>query len=364
MLELDLRENFKVKSREAAFIDLNRSVFFNRLCFLGIYFPTKIHTDTGGRSSWKEIWELHWTPEVDIQAIDALMLGETIEIACAYSIKEKLQEIADIEDAANILTSAYNCDLPSCFGLAASALQRLTADTDNFGKTAAAAYSLSQLIQFKDIRGGDVTPLMPILGQIFLHAAYILNPSAGCDDKAAGDIAQAINTMHTVSQDCHDIVDDETWVKELTVLAFRDDKNALLSGVAFSILLERGLVTDDRISTEISRRLSPGIPAEIGAGWFEGISKRNRYVLLSRTALWRELDAYVGLLDEEEFRRSLVFLRRAFSDYAPREKASIAQLLGDIWGVDADSAESVLLDELSDEEMSELDGFDFDFDLA
>jgi hypothetical protein len=291
-------------------------------------------------------------------------MGETVEVACAYSIREKLHEESDIQKVADILTVSYKCDLPSCFEFATSALQKLAADTDNFPQTVSAGFSLAELIKYKDLRQGDVTPLIPLLKQIFIHASLILNDTAGCDNKAAADIAESIGIMHAISQDCFDITDDEIWVKELTKLAFRDDKNALLSGVAFSILLERGLITDEKISTEISRRLSPGIPAELGAGWFEGLSSRNRYTLLSRTALWQELDTYVGLLDEEEFRRSLVFLRRAFSDYSTREKASIAQLLGDIWGVDGDNAESVLLDELNEEELEELQGLDdFDFDF-
>ncbi|MDR0984488.1 MAG: DUF5682 family protein [Ruminococcus sp.] len=362
-LMLDLRENFKVNSKESAFIDLNRSIFFNRLSFLGINFAAERLADSD-KSTWKEIWELRWTPEVDIQAIDALLNGETIELACAYTVKEKLLAESDIKNVAKILTISYKCDLPSCFALAMSALQGLAADTENFTGAVSAAFSLAQLIKYNDLRKGDVTQAEPLLKQIFLQAAFILNASAWCDDKEAGDIAQAINTMQAISQDCYDIIDDDLWVKELTKLAFRDDKNAVLSGLAFSILLERGLVGDDKISSEISRRLSPGIPAEIGAGWFDGLSRRNRYMLLSRTALWRELDTYLMLLDEEEFKRSLVFLRRAFSDYTPREKSSIAKLLGDIWGFDSADAESVLLDELGEEEMEVIDSLgDFDFDL-
>ena len=65
-----------------------------------------------------------------------------------------------------------------------------------------------------------------------------------------------------------------------------------------------GLLNED-LAREVSRRLSPGIPADLGAGWFEGLAKRNRYALLARQPLWEELAAYVRSLDAEQFKRAL-----------------------------------------------------------
>jgi hypothetical protein len=100
----------------------------------------------------------------------------------------------------------------------------------------------------------------------------------------------------------------------------------------------------------------------LGAGWFEGLSMRNRYALLSRLSLWRQLDNYMESLEEEQFHRSLVFLRRAFGSFEPREKAAIAEMMGDIWGIDADQTGEMLQRPLSEEEKGKLDELnDFDF---
>lgn len=107
-----------------------------------------------------------------------------------------------------------------------------------------------------------------------------------------------------------------------------------------------------------------GVPADLGASWFEGLSSRNRYALLSRTMLWNELDAYVNQLDDEEFLRSVVFLRRAFSDFEPNQKNSIAELLGDLWGIGNQSVSEIILEDLTEKEtdkLNELNDFDFDF---
>ena len=106
-----------------------------------------------------------------------------------------------------------------------------------------------------------------------------------------------------------------------------------------------------------------GVPADLGAGWFEGLASRNRYALIARLSLWRHLDGYISDLDDKEFRRALVFLRRAFADFSPAEKNDIAENLGEIWGVNPQQAAEVLMNDLTGAEQEALSGLDeFDFD--
>jgi len=120
--------------------------------------------------------------------------------------------------------------------------------------------------------------------------------------------------------------------------------------------------TED-LAREVSRRLSPGTPADLGAGWFEGLSKRNRAALLARQPLWVELATYVQSLDDEQFKRAIVFLRRAFGPFAPHQKRQVCENLAEHWGVNADAAKEALAAPLSEAEEKKLaDLGDFDFD--
>jgi hypothetical protein len=169
--------------------------------------------------------------------------------------------------------------------------------------------------------------------------------------------------MHAISQEMPEVVDDDLWLYHLAALAEADDRNALLSGFACAILLERARMEDAELTREVGRRLSPGIPAEIGAGWFEGLAKRNRYALLARLTLWRAVDDYLASLDDEEYRRALVFLRRAFGGFSPQEKRHIAENLGEVWGLGADPVSEAIGQELSEKEeetISSLNEFNFD----
>ena len=89
---------------------------------------------------------------------------------------------------------------------------------------------------------------------------------------------------------------------------------------------------------------------------------RNRYALLSRAALWEQLDHYIRSLEGIQFQRSLVFLRRAFGSFEAREKVAIAEMLGDLWGTGAEETGDILhrpLNEEEKEKLNELNDFDF-----
>lgn len=360
-LELDLRENRRVKSEEAAFLDLNRSVFLHRLELLGIDFAKKQRV-TQASASWAEHWTLRWTPEAEIQAVESTLKGETVELAAAYVLKERLDACADIAEASRIIRAACDCGLTALMEQAKDALQGLAVETGSFEQVAAAAYELSVLIRYGSIRRIETAALVPLLRQLFLRGGLLLPGASACNDDAANGVAGAMRLLHGIAQEHYEDVDDVLWQSKLHELASRDDRNAKLSGFAFAILLEQSELPEERVAQEVSRRLSPGIPVELGAGWFEGLAMRNRYALLSRAVLWKQLDQYIGSLDQPAFQRSLVFLRRAFGSFEPREKAAVAEMMGDLWGLDAYAVGAALNQPLSGEEMellNELNEYDF-----
>lgn len=90
---------------------------------------------------------------------------------------------------------------------------------------------------------------------------------------------------------------------------------------------------------------------------------KNRYALIARLSLWESLNDYLDTLDDEEFKRALVFLRRAFADFSAAEKDQIAENLGEILGLngqEVSEAVNAVLDESAQEMIEGLDDFDFD----
>ncbi|MBD8498433.1 DUF5682 family protein [Paenibacillus arenosi] len=359
---LDLRENRRVKSEESAFLDLHRSTLFHRLSLLGISLA-KQRASGQENATWAEHWVLQWSPEVEIEVVESTLLGETIEVASAYVLQQKMEACTTITDASKLIRTACECAMLTQMEAARQTLQRIAADSRDVIQIAAAARELSMIIRYGDVRRIDTSPLLPLLEQLFMRACLFLLDASGCNDEAATSMIVAMNELNSVSLDHSDQVEEALWLQELTKLAERDDRNPRLSGFACAILMERNAISAQQCAEEVSRRLSPGISADIGAGWFEGLSMRNRYALLSRMSLWEQLNDYIESLEDEEFVRALVFLRRAFSTFAPREKVMIAELLGELWGVQAEQVEEVLSAELKEDEanmLQQLNDFDFE----
>lgn len=360
-LELDLRENTRVKSEQAAFMDLRRSFFLHRLLMLKISFVTKQRMEQA-KATWAETWNLQWSVEAEIQLVESALRGETVELAAAFVFQERMEQSQTISEAAAIITDACMCGMPESVEMATAVLQKLAIDAASVKEIADTAHSLSVVIRYGNIRKLDYSALMPILQQLFYRACLIMADNCSCDNKAVNDIIAAMDLLNEVSIN-HDFLDVDKWLQVLTQLSDRDDMNTKASGFATAILLERGLIDNQLLAVEVERRLSKGIPADLGASWFEGLALKNKYALITRLSLWEKLSEYLDTLDDVEFKRALVFLRRAFSSFSAKERSDIAENLGEVWGLQTQQVSDVLNRATSEQEqvmLAELDDFDFD----
>ena len=356
-LQLDLRENLRVKSKESAFLDLNRSFFLYRLVVLGIDFA-KIKRSSQDNATWAENWILQWTPEAEIQIVESVLKGDTIADAVAFVLSERLLEATKISEVADVIEDAFNCGLPKIVEGAKRSLDETANGAIAMCDIADTVSKLSNMISFGDIRKLDREPLIPIVKRLCIRASLMLVGESACDDIAAAALAEDIQKIHNVFM-VQDFLDESLWFDKLTELSNRDDLNTKISGLATAILLDAGKIDEPTLRKEVSRRLSVGMPAELGANWFAGLSMRNHYALIGRLTLWESLSEYLDTLDEEEFRRSAVFLRRAFVEYSAKEKDMIAENLGEIWGLNAQEVSEIINSEIKEVDTEILEDFDF-----
>ena len=356
-LQLDLRENLRVKSKDSAFLDLNRSFFLYRLVVLGIDFA-KIKRSNQDNATWAENWILQWTPEAEIQIVESVLKGDTIADAVAFVLSERLLEATKISEIAEVIEDAFNCGLPKIVEGAKRSLDEMTNGAIAMCDIADTVSKLSNMILFGDIRKLDREPLVPIVKRLCIRASLMLVGESACDDIAAASLAEDIQKIHNVFM-VQDFLDESLWFDKLTELSNRDDLNTKISGLATAILLDAGKIDEPTLRKEVSRRLSVGMPAELGANWFAGLSMRNHYALIGRLTLWESLSEYLDTLDEEEFRRSAVFLRRAFVEYSAKEKDMIAENLGEIWGLNAQEVSEIINSEIKEVDTEILEDFDF-----
>lgn len=361
-LSLDLREKRSAASEKSAFLDLNRSFFLHRLRVLGVSFA-QAQNRRQDNATWAEQWVLRWTPEAEIELVESALKGDTVLQACSFQMKEQAQGAENMAGIAQIIEDAFLCGMAAEAVHATEELARRAVDTVSLEELARTAEKLSMVARYGSIRRVDAAPLLPILGRIYYRACLLLPGACVCDDAASGTMAAAMQQLNGVAL-AHDTLDQESLVSALQEVAERDDLNTKLSGFAAAVLMERGLMGAEQLKLEVQRRLSPGTPADLGAGWFEGLAMKNRYALIARLSLWESLDNYLETLDDEEFKRALVFLRRAFADFTARERDEIAENLGELWNLNGQQVSEAVNAALDTQEAGMVENLEeFDFDI-
>ena len=358
-LPLDLRENLRVKTEKAAFIDLGRSFFLHRLKSLGVSFCTQ-KPRPQDNATWAELWELRWSPQAEIEIVEASLKGDTVEQAAANALSLRLAEADSVAETAALLDTAFECGLPACVKTAASSVQRQTAECSSAAEIGRALGTLSGIMRFGSIRRLELSSLPELMEKLFLRFCLCLPSGMVCDRPAAEQLITAVSAVNDACV-AHDFLDGERFTALLSDIADNNFASPLLSGFCCAVLMERGLIAPGKLSELIGRRLSPGFAAE-SALWFEGFSKKNRRALISRLSVWEKLCDFTAGLSPEEFKPVLVCLRRTFAEYTPAERSDIAENIGEALGISKQAAAEFATGALNAQEqqdISSLDDFDF-----
>ncbi len=352
LLDLDLRENRYVQKKDNAFRDLNRSTFFHRLIILNIPFATP-EDIRQQQATWKESWNLRWTPDSEIHLVETSLIGDSIEMACSHQLQQRLRECQQIDQAADLVADAAKCDLSDTLEKALQSLQVMSVETHQFVSLAKACSKLGEMVRYGSVRKINTDQLKPLLGELFLRATLSVFDSCVCDDDCARtSIGPSILNLVTVAQENSEWVDALRWDKELRKIAATDSLNSYLSGLVLSIILSE--MSEEKLVPEIQRRLSLGCPPDISANWFEGLVQNNREALFTQLVLWRELDSYLVNLEEGQFMSVLVPLRRAFGAFSVGQLRRVVSCLVEV-NRSSNLAEAIAVDiKLSDEEAIDL----------
>lgn len=328
-LELDLRENRFAKSKDTAFLDRARSTFLHRLDVLDVSFGSRQHREQKGTA--REAWKLRWTPECEIRLAERSLEADSLESGAAWALAQRLATATDVGQATGVVLRAAECELADALSAALKRVQDLTVDEGGFAAAAGGIENLLETIRYGDVRDVDPKPLRPVLAQLYLRSTLLAFGACVSDDDACKAIAAGMDKVQNAAFIGEEGLDAARWIDALQRIAASDDRNPYLSGYAAALLIERGKFDDAAIDREVSRRLSPGTEASVGVGWFEGLVQRNRAALFLRPILWKTLSEFVDGLDDEAFKKALLYLRRAFSSFSAGEVRRVAGLLGELW---------------------------------
>lgn len=102
--------------------------------------------------------------------MESSLLGDTIEGAAAFALKERAEASTSIAQAAAIFSDAFLCGMPEAAKHALSVLQGLSVDAAALAEVAATAEQLSLVVRYGDLRQFDAASVVPLLEQLYLRS--------------------------------------------------------------------------------------------------------------------------------------------------------------------------------------------------
>lgn len=330
-ISLDLRENIKVKSEKSAFLDLNRSFFFHRLNALNISFCGQIR-HSQDTANFKEKWNLHWSTEVEIELVETSLLGDSIEKATIQVMKNSIQENSSMSNITEQILLSFLCGLQEALREFVAIFQTQTIESTDFMGFAKCMDNLATIINYGSLRKIDTYNIKEILENLYNKAILTIDSNLDCDDNQVKDMIKSIEIIDNLSVD-FEFINQDNWYDILD--NFTDDLyiNQFISGYITALLLEKGYYSHQEIENKIVYHLSNSSECKQTANWLEGLCMKNRYQLILNLNIWKHFDDYVNSLEFEDFRRIVLFLRRAFARFSESEKNSIVDNLKELWGI-------------------------------
>jgi hypothetical protein len=304
---------------------LARSVLLHRLRLLGVDWGNE--TDAGGSTgTFKEAWELEWTPELAVAVIEAGLFGTTVASAAAAKVAERAEAADDLATLARLVAACLVADLPDGLRSVVASLEERTAKQHDVLALLGAVEPLARTIRYGDVRGVDVGGVAGVLKALVVRAAVGL-PAAcnGLDDDAADAVRAGIEGADRGVA----LLDDEgmrrRWTAALVAIAARDGVHGSVAGRVDRLLLDAERIDQAEAAERMSRRLSVGAPAGDAAAWLDGFLSGESVLLVHDPALLTIVDGWVAGITEHVFEDLLPLLRRTFSRFRPPERRSIAE---------------------------------------
>ncbi|HEY4331075.1 MAG TPA: DUF5682 family protein, partial [Ilumatobacteraceae bacterium] len=236
-LELDLRKP----------VDLARSHLLHRLSVLRIPWG---HETEGRRSAgtFRETWELHWEPELEVRLIEASALGTTIAAAAEASLVQGALATRSIAELSISIENCLLADLTAPLAGIVRTVADLAAIDVDIGHLMEALPALARTSRYGDVRGTDAAALGAVLRSMVSRiAAGLVLACTSLDDDAAEATGRMIHGTQTALSLLGDPELFAAFHDALGKLVERERVHAVLQGMATRLLADAGRIPPERV---------------------------------------------------------------------------------------------------------------------
>ena len=323
-----------------------RSVFLHRLAHLGVPLGALVDRPAPGAAGsllFRETWQLSWSPKVEAELIDKVLLGDSVEAAAVGALEEELaRDELHAGRTAGRLVRALDMDLPD---LVARLEQSAGTAIDRDKRFASLAEALTQLLVlerhaiFKKL---SVLVVADLARRCFGHACFELPSVAAAPEEEHAELRAGLSAMaEALLADTSGALDRALFVENLRKA--REESSApYLRGVFTGVLSE----IRDESPAELGARIAafarerPEVMVQAGE-FIDGVMAVSRTsILLGAGALIDAVDELLRAADWDAYVILLPRLRHAFEQLHERQRMTLAGRVAEKYGLHA-GAEAV-----------------------
>jgi hypothetical protein len=277
-------------------------------------------------STFHEIWQIQWQPELEVRLIEANIWGDTIEIAATNAARHQATEATELPVLTALLDAAILAALTGAVDHLLQCVADQAAMAADLRHLMDALPPLARVARYGDVRGTRAEQVLPVIdGLVERIIAGLAIACASLDDDAASAMVQSIGHVQESLALLDRAEQRAAWHDALRVLIYHEGIHGLARGWACRLLLETQAMDETELERLARLALSPATPATQAAAWVEGVLRGSGLVLLHLDSLWVTLDRWLRALDGETFMAVLPLLRRAFSGFQAPERRSMGE---------------------------------------
>ena len=300
----------------------NRSAFLHRLLALDIRWGKKSHARSKG--TFKEMWMLHWKPELVLAIIDASRHGNTLETAATNALQRNPAD-TPLSDLTERLDLALLAQLHDAARNLLRQLDQSAASASDTLELLQTVTALVRIARYGDVRATDTSAVTRILTHLATRAQIELPATAtGINDEAASYLTGILRAYATAlaTFENEELLAD--FHQTLQKIVTRQPAHPEVRGLSVRLLRDAAQLAADEVSTHLSFALSPGTAPGDSAAWLQGFLSGQGRLLVHDHALIALIDQWLQTLSDDTFQTTLPLLRRTFGTFTPPERARIA----------------------------------------
>lgn len=316
-LDLDLRNE----------TDRGRSRLLHRLRLIGV--PWGEPTSTGKKSgTFHEVWRLQWQVEFIITLIERSSIGSTLIDVANKFVTQQADQAPHLSALTELIESTLLAELAEGTKYVLRALADRAAAGNDVREMGLALPPLAQSIRYQDVRGTKAEEIQPVYQGLFERA--LIGLSVACRQLDEDAARQMLTSIDAVEQSVSLLQHEENrkaWEESLAYLIEDEIVHAMVRGRACRILLEHGVLTEERLFVRARLELSPAVKPLDGSLWLEGVLSGSALAIIHLEKFWGALDDWIDSLSDETFQELVPLVRRSFSSFEQPERRAISEVV-------------------------------------